>query len=278
MLAGGGQERVLIDPQRPHPTNPATAIHKWSAVPHDRDPGGVPSHPILVGHRRHRPAQLTYLATHLHPGPQRQDPTRRSPRSAPSTSCAHSPPGDSAISAWRSPAGLAGQSNDSRAGGPRHGPEPGPAGTRRTERLRLGRFHPDDDFADAFFDLEHPQTRQSQHLLGQPDTVVHVRDLPRRQPSNSRNDGEVPDLSGGYSAPSPRPPLPTHSGRPIKAHLSQPEPIVPLRPTWPWHPAATSLVRSEAAAPASRRHGAAERCLIWVGHAAQWSAEAAGQR
>ena len=46
----------------------------------------------------------------------------------------------------------------------------GPPATRRTERLRLGRFHPDDDFADAFFDLEHPQTRQSQHLLGQPDT------------------------------------------------------------------------------------------------------------
>ena len=47
-----------------------------------------------------------------------------------------------------------------------------------------------------------------------------------------------------------------------------PTAIVPLRRTSPWHPADTRLVRSEARCASIT--GAAERCLIWLGHAARW--------
>jgi hypothetical protein len=53
-----------------------------------------------------------------------------------------------------------------------------PPPARRAERLRPGRLHPDDHLADSFFDLEHPKAGQSQHLLGQPDTVTHRQGPP----------------------------------------------------------------------------------------------------
>jgi hypothetical protein len=48
---------------------------------------------------------------------------------------------------------------------------------RRAKRLGPCRLHPNHHLADAFFDLQHPQSGQSQHFLGQPDTVIQVRDL-----------------------------------------------------------------------------------------------------
>ncbi len=79
---------------------------------------------------------------------------------------------------------------------------------------------------------------------------------------------------GGTARPSVRPTGTAPAGRPRlprpPAHLPPaPTAIVPLRRSSPWHPADTRLVRSEAAAPASRQHGAAERCLIWLDHAAR---------
>jgi hypothetical protein len=72
VLPVSGQERVLIDTERPHPTDPPRAVNQGPAMQDHRRPGGVPRHPVLVGHRRHRTAQSADLATHLHTGTQRQ--------------------------------------------------------------------------------------------------------------------------------------------------------------------------------------------------------------
>ena len=52
---------MLVDPEGTDPTNAAGVVHEWGSVDLDCGSGGVPAHSILVGHRRHRAAQLACL-------------------------------------------------------------------------------------------------------------------------------------------------------------------------------------------------------------------------
>ena len=69
----GRQIGVLVDAEGPDRPDPSWVVHQRGAVELDRRPGGVPAHPVLVGHRGHRATELAHLAGDLGPGPEGQD-------------------------------------------------------------------------------------------------------------------------------------------------------------------------------------------------------------
>lgn len=62
---GRGQIAVLVDPQRADLADPPVVVDQGRAVHDGRTHDRVPAHPVLVGHRRDRSAELADLARHL---------------------------------------------------------------------------------------------------------------------------------------------------------------------------------------------------------------------
>jgi len=212
----GRQIGVLVDPEGAHRAHPAAVVDKRGPVEADRRPGGVPGHAVLDGDRGHRAAALADLAGHLGTGAHRE----------------HLAGGDAfdllgpglldAAAAPTAPATL----SDHQPARPSEAVQVpqlhldavlglGPPAARRTRRLRSSGLGPDDDFARTFFHREHLQPGKAEHLLRQPDTVVHRQGPPSFGVLQHRNDGEVPDLVGGWVQLT-RPPDP-HSFR--KSHF-----------------------------------------------------------
>ena len=138
------------------------------------------------------------------------------------------------------------------------------------------------------FAFRGPQGRSSRLAVEQRRHGAGRRDdspghLAHREPPNRGETQDRPQGTVGSPRPAHLEALRTHRKGQLEQRLlvgpaykitgsSSPAPtaIVPLRRTSPWHPADTSACSVRGPLRRTRQHGAAERCLIWLGHAARW--------
>ena len=180
MFGRGRQIGVLVDAEGADRAHAKRVVHQRGAVQLDRRPGGVPAHPVLLGHRGHRAAELSYLAGDLGAGPDRQHLAGGDAGDLLGPGLLHTPGGPT------SPAALV----DHQAARPAEAVQItqvhldpvlglGPSPTRRAHRFGARRLHVNDHLARHVLDLEHHQPVQSQHLLCQSATVRQCQGPPR---------------------------------------------------------------------------------------------------
>ena len=170
---------VLVDPKSPDRADPSSVVHERPAVSLDRAPGGVPPDPVLTSHRGNRADELADLPGDLGTGPDGEDLPRCDPfdplrprlRAAPLRPASPTPFADDQTG-W-SPEAVEVPELDVH---PVLGLRPPPARPARRPGLgRLDRHHP---LTGCVVHLEHHQPGQSEHLLRQPDTVIHRQGPP----------------------------------------------------------------------------------------------------
>ena len=189
--------KVCSSTPTPVPDPPGRVVDQRPAVEHDRRPGGVPAHPVLGGHRRHRRHSWpTWRLTSI--PARRSAPARGDAREPLGPGLADTPVVRHRHRRFRAPAGARPQKCRSRK-------------CTSTRSWAWARRRHDGHVALALVDSTRPPPRRAPlRPRGPPSRAVPASSRPARyrltvrdllvHAVNSRYDGEAPDLYGGCSS------------------------------------------------------------------------------